>query len=175
MHDVIDIRNLAYRTGSPMADVQEAGRRLFEQISGKDSDLTKALIEASDSSGLEPQQVLLILKVIAEDFRQPLAPDAPRLVPTAIQELAERTIDQVRTTAHAAKEKVSSVDLSELKEKGAAIASSVRDDLASVDLSDIKGRIVEAGEKLVHRAKSLAPDGQAAPAKQVTVQRLSDD
>lgn len=175
MHDVIDIRNLAYRTGSPMAEVQEAGRRLFEQISGKDSDLTKALIEASDSSGLEPQQVLSILKVIAEDFRQPLAPDAPRLVPTAIQELTERTLDQVRTTAHAAKEKVSSVDLSALKDKGAAIATSVRADIASVDLSDIKGRIVEAGGKLVEKAKSLTPDDQAAPVKQVTMQPASDD
>ncbi|MBE5074240.1 hypothetical protein IM511_07965 [Erythrobacteraceae bacterium E2-1 Yellow Sea] len=175
MHDVIDIRNLAYRTGSPIADVQEAGRKLFEQISGKDSDLTKALIEASDSSGLEPQQVLLILKVIAEDFRQPIASEASPLVPPVIQELAERTIDQVRTTAHAAKEKVSSVDLSTLKDKGAAIASSVRADIASVDLSDMKGRIVKAGEKLVQKAKSLTPDDQPAPTKQVISQRVSDD
>lgn len=175
MHDVIDIRNLAYRTGSPMAEVQEAGLRLFEQISGKDSDLTKALIEASDSSGLEPQQVLSILKVIAEDFRQPPKPDASPLVSPAIQELAERTLDQVRTTAHAAKEKLSSVDLSALKEKGGAIATSVRDEIASVDLSDMKGRIVEAGEKLVQQAKSLTPDDQPAPTKRIEIQRVSDD
>ena len=72
MHRSIDIRNLAYRTGSSVPQVQVAGQRLFDQLSGEDSDLTKALVQASHSSGIDPQHVLMILKVIAEDFRQPV-------------------------------------------------------------------------------------------------------
>lgn len=175
MHDVIDIPNLAYRTGSPVAEVREAGRKLFEQISGKDSDLTKALIAASDTSGLEPQQVLLILKVIAEDFRQPLAAEGTRSVPPVMRDLAERTLVKVRTVAEAAREKASSVDLSALKERGEAMADSVRQNLSSVELQGIKGRIVEAGEALVEKAKSLSPASTADRSGTPGMPRATDD
>lgn len=59
--------------------------------------------------------------------------------------------------------------------KGAAVATSVRDDIASVDLSDIKDRIVEVGEKLVHKAKSVGSENSSAPARRIEIQRASDD
>lgn len=69
------MHNPAYQTGSSIAKVQDAWRKLLEQISGKNSDLTKALIAASVSSGLKPRQVLMIVKVMAEDFCQPVMPE----------------------------------------------------------------------------------------------------
>lgn len=73
-HPVVDLYTLAYRTGVPVAQVRSAGSKLFEQLAGSDSDLVKALIGASSDSELAPEQVLMILNTIAEDFRWPPGP-----------------------------------------------------------------------------------------------------
>ena len=160
MHKTVDITNLAYRTGCSVSDVHLAGRKLFEQLSGEDSDLTKALIQASSSSGLDPQHVLMILKVMAEDFQQSVDAEEPGTLAQSLQDMAEDSVQRLKATSIRARDAVSSIDVDALRSKGEEIADNIRSNIAAIDLGPIRERAIEAGETIIEKVRLTKP-GQA--------------
>ncbi|MDC8753838.1 hypothetical protein OIK40_04185 [Erythrobacter sp. sf7] len=146
--------NLADRTGMPIAEVQVAGRKLFEQLSSKDSDLAKALIQASSASGLDPRQVASILTVVTEDFQQPLDIGFAGNMLETLQGAADGAMDRIKATSERAREVVSSVDVDAIRAKGEGIVDRVKDEVAAVDLGQIKDRVSQAGESLIEKARN---------------------
>ena len=68
-HRIVNINELAYRTGFKPDAVRRAGEALFTSLAGNDPDLSKALIAASSASGVEPKHMIAILGVLASEFR----------------------------------------------------------------------------------------------------------
>lgn len=87
MPEVINVHELAERTGSTASDVKIAAGKLFAQLVGEGPDLTTALIGACSESGLDPDQVMKILTVMAEDLDKKPEAEAPRAVTAPLQAL----------------------------------------------------------------------------------------
>lgn len=162
MNNVVNMANLADRTGMPIAEVQVAGRKLFEQLSGQDSDLAEALIQASSASGLDPRQVAMILTVVTEDFQQPAASSLAGGVFDTLQDAADGAMDRIKATSDRAREMASSVDLGSIRARGEDVVDRVKDEIAAVDLGQIKDRVSQAGESLIEKARSAVSKPSAS-------------
>ena len=66
---IVDINELAYVTGAHPGAIRRAGAALFDSLSGRDPDLSKALIAATNASGVEPRHVIAMIHVLADQFR----------------------------------------------------------------------------------------------------------
>lgn len=154
MNNVVNIPNLADRTGMPVVEVQLAGRKLFEQLSGRDSDLAKALIQASSASGLDPHQVTMILSVMTEDFQRPIVTNAVSSVLGTLQETADGAMDRIKATSEDAREMAASIDLETIRAKGEEVVERVKDEIAAVDLGQIRDRASQIGDSLISKARS---------------------
>lgn len=162
MNNVVNMVNLADRTGMPIAEVQLAGRKLFEQLSSKDSDLAKALIQASSASGLDPRQVATILTVVTEDFQQPAASNLAGNMLDTLQDAADGAMDRIKATSDRAREMASSVDFDSLRAKGEDVVDRVKDEIAAVDFGQIKDRVSQAGESLIEKARNAVSKPSAS-------------
>lgn len=162
MNNVVNLANLAERTGMPVAEVQVAGRKLFEQLSGKDSDLAKALIQASSASGLDPRQVTTILQVITEDFQQPPATTIAGSMLGTLSGAADGAMDRIKATSEQARDMVAAVDLNSIRAKGEDVAERVKEEIAAVDFGQIKDRVTEIGGTLIDKARSAVSKPSAS-------------
>lgn len=162
MNNVVNMENLADRTGMPVAEVQLAGRKLFEQLSGQDTDLAKALIQASSASGLDPRQVATILTVLTEDFQQPAAISLAGSVFDTLQGAADGAMGRIKATSDRAREMASSVDLDSIRAKSEDVVDRVKDEFAAVDLGQIKDRVSQVGESLIDKARGAVSKPSAS-------------
>lgn len=65
---IVNLDELAYRTGSEPELLRRAGTALFTSLASDDPDLSEALIAASNASGVEPRQMVAMLNVLAFEF-----------------------------------------------------------------------------------------------------------
>ncbi len=162
MNNVVNMANLAVRTGTPIAEVQLAGCKLFEQLSGKDSDLAKALIQASSASGLDPRQVATILTVLTEEFQQSAATSLAGSVFDTLQGAADGAMDRIKATSDRARKMASSVDLDSIRAKGEHVVDHVKDEIEAVDLGQIKARVSQVSESLIQKARNAVSKPSAS-------------
>lgn len=156
MPEVIDIHELAARTGSTAPDVRIAAGKLFAQLVGEGPDLAKALIEACSESGLDPNQVMKILTVMAEDLDEQPEADAPRAVTASLQTLGTEALARIKTGSAQARELATSLDLEAIKADGKDLVNWVKGEMAAIDLAAVKDRAVEAGQTIVRKTRNAA-------------------
>lgn len=171
MNNVVNIPNLADRTGLPVVEVQLAGRKLFEQLSGKDSDLAKALIGASGATGLDTRQVTMILEVMTEDFQRPIATNVASSVLDTLQDAADDARDRIKATSERARDMASSFDLGTIRAKGENLVERVKGEIADVDLGELRQRAADAGESLIAKAR----DAISTPSKSTSKKSSESD
>lgn len=153
---IIDFHNLAYRTGMPPEDLRAAGGKLFEQLSGIDPDLTKALVAAATESGLDPRQVLSIMATFAEDFRRPIPESAPHSLSEKATEVRAIAKEKLNQTADYVRSNLAEIDIGSIKDSGTDKLREVRDRIAEVDVAEIANRAKEAAQSVLGNARDLA-------------------
>lgn len=154
-HAVIDLDNLAYRTGTPRHEVREAAGKLFEQLSGQDPDLTKALVAASLASGLQPAKVLAIMTTLAEDLRRPVSNVVPMQLGERLTGAGTSAIAMVNEKTGQLRASAASIDIAEISQDGREKLREIRERVGDIDLAELGARAREAGTSLLEGAQSV--------------------